>query len=132
MGLRDRLRRLKREAEEGAVVVRLRDGGVRRFEEMEVFAEAFLAKTDLFKGVSRESEVLDAVRDATPESREAFEREYGEIEMEAAIIAAESDGGWVEVHRLREDGTVETLLHEGGSEEAERIRREARERGPAF
>ena len=132
MGLRDRLRKLQKEAEEGAVVVRLRGGGVRRFEEMDVLSQMFLAKTDLFKGVSRDSEVLDAVRDATPESREAFEREYGPIEMEARIICPEKDGGWVEVHRLRGDGTVETVLHEGGSEEAERIRREARERGPAF
>ena len=97
MGLRGRLRKLKREAEEGSVVVRLRDGTTRYFEDMDVFAEMFLAKVDLFKGVTPDSEVLDAVRGATPESREAFEREYGPIEMEARIVAPEADGGWVEV-----------------------------------
>ena len=132
MGLRGRLRKLKREAEEGSVVVRLRDGTTRYFEDMDVFAEMFLAKVDLFKGVTPDSEVLDAVRGATPESREAFEREYGPIEMEARIVAPEADGGWVEVYALLEDGTVKRAYHEGGSPEAERIRAEARQGGPAF
>ncbi len=70
------------------------------------------------------------MRRATSESRAAFEAEYGSIEMEANIMAPEYEGGWVEARRLLEDGTVETVRHEGGSEEAERIRREARERGP--
>lgn len=125
MGLRDRLRKLKREAEDGAVVVRLRDGTARYFEDMDVFAEMFLAEMDLLKGVSRDSEVLDAVRNATPESREAFEREYGPIEREVRIIAPPADGGWVEVYRLSEDGAVGKVRHEGGSPEAERMRREA-------
>jgi hypothetical protein len=37
----------------------------------------------------------------------------------------------VEQH-MRADGKVETILHEGGSEEAQRIREEARSSGPAF
>ena len=37
MGLKDRLRKLKREAEEGAVVVHLEDGTTRYFEDMDVF-----------------------------------------------------------------------------------------------
>ena len=69
------------------------------------------------------------MRRATPESRAAFEAEYGSIEMESRIICPVVDGGWVEVRRLLEDGTVETVRHEGGSEEAERMHREARERG---
>ncbi len=130
MGLRDRLRRLQREAEEGAVVVRLRDGTARYFDDLTAWGEMFLAQTDLLKGESRDSEVLDAVRNATPESREAFEREYGPIEMEARIICPEVDGGWVEVFELLEDGTVKRTYHEGDSPEAERIRTEARQRGP--
>ena len=98
MGLRDRLRRLKREAEEGAVVIRLRDGTARYFEDMDVFAEMFLADMDLLKGVSRDSEALDAVRNATPQSRGAFEREYGPVEREMHIVAPPADGGWVEVY----------------------------------
>ena len=127
MGLRGRLRKLKREAEEGVLVIRLRDGTTRYFDDNTAFAEMFLARVDLIKGVAKDSGVLDAVRGATPESREAFEREYGPIGMEARIIAPPADGGWVEVHRLSEDGTVGKVRHEGGSPEAERIRQEARQ-----
>jgi hypothetical protein len=130
LGLKDRLNKLRQEAEEGAVVVRLRDGTARYFEDMDVFAEMFLTKMDLFRGNARESAILDAVRNATPESREAFEREYGPIEMDVRIIAPPADGGWVEVYTLSEDGKVGKVRHEGGSPEAERLRREA-VRGPA-
>jgi hypothetical protein len=92
----------------------------------------FLCRMDLFSGKARPSEVLDAVRAATKESRAAFEDEYGSIEMVGHIIAADYQGGWVDEHRLLEDGTVETIHFEGGSEEAERIRQEARQGGPAF
>src|SRR5215218_8741955 len=131
MGLRDQLRRLKREAQKDRVVLRLRGGGVRIFSDLEVFSEMFLCRTDLFMGKARPSEVLDAVRAATKESRAAFEDEYGSIEMVGHIIAADYQGGWVDEHRLLEDGTVETTHYEGGSEETERIRQEPRERGPA-
>ncbi|MDP8952778.1 MAG: hypothetical protein M3N18_11180 [Actinomycetota bacterium] len=112
-------------------MVKLRDGSARYFEEMDVFKELFLAEMDLLKGVSRDSGVLDAVRNATPESREAFEREYGSIEREVRIIAPPADGGWVEVYRLSEDGTVGKVRHEGGSPQAERIRHQARQPDPA-
>ena len=72
------------------------------------------------------------MRGATPESRAAFEEEHGSIEMVGHIIAADYQGGWVDEHRLLEDGTVETTHYEGGSEEAERIQQEARQGGPAF
>jgi hypothetical protein len=84
---------------------------------------------DLFRGNARESAVLDAVRGATPESREAFEREYGPIEMDVRITAPPADGGWVEVYRLSEDGRVGKVRHEGGDPGAERIRTEARQGG---
>jgi len=132
MGLKGRLRRLEREAQSEGVVLRLRDGSLRVFDQMEVFSEMFLAQTDLFMGKARSSEVLDAVRAATPESRAAFEKEHGSTEKVARIIAADYQGGWVEENRLLEDGTVESICHEGGSEEAERMRQEARQRGPAF
>ena len=130
MSLKDQLRRLKRDVHKDMVVVRLKDGGTRVFAETDVLSDMFLAQYGLIVGKPRPSEVLDAVRRATPESREAFEAEYGPIEMGSTIIAPEDEGGWVEVHRLLEDDTIETVRHEGGSEEAERIRREARERGP--
>jgi hypothetical protein len=66
LGLKDRLKKLRREAEEGAVVVHLEDGSRRVFDDTDVFAEMFLAKMALFRGEVPDSEVLDAVRNATP------------------------------------------------------------------
>ena len=73
MAPKGRLRRLERDAQSEGVILRLRDGGLRVFDQMEVAAEMFLAKMDLFRGEARPSEVLAAVRAATPESRAAFE-----------------------------------------------------------
>jgi hypothetical protein len=129
MGLKDRLRRLEQGARSEGVILRLRDGGLRVFDQMEVFGEMFLCQMDLMKGEARPSEVLDAVRAATPESRAAFEQEYGSIEMVGYIIAGDYQGGWVDEHQLLEDGTVETNHHEGGSSEALRIRQEAQRGG---
>ena len=131
MGLKGRLRRLERGARNEGVILSLRDGGLRVFDQMEVAKEMFLTQMDLMLGQARPSEVLAAVHGATPESRAAFEEEHGSIEMVGHIIAADYQGGWVEEHRLLEDGMVETIHYEGGSEEAERIRQEARQRGPA-
>ena len=132
MGLRDELRRLKREAQKDRVVLRLRDGGVRVFSDLGVFKEMFLCRMDLFRGEARPSEVFDAVRAATPESRAAFEGEYGSIEIVNHVIAPEYQGGWVDEYRLLGDGTVEIIRHEGDSDGALRIRQEAQQRGPAF
>jgi hypothetical protein len=130
---RGKLKRLEREAKSEGVILRLRNGDIKVFSDLDVFGEMFLAKTDLLvRGESRSSEVLDAVRAATPESRAAFEEEYGSIEMVGRIVAGDHQGGWVDEYRLLEDGTVETIHYEGGSEEAERIRQEAKQRGPAF
>ena len=131
MGLKDRLRRLEQGARSEGVILRLRDGGLRVFDRMEVWEEMFLTQMDLMKGEARPSEVLDAVRAATPDSRAAFEQEHGSIEMVGRIIAADYQGGWVDEHRLLEDGTVETTHYEGDSEEALRIRQEAQQRGAA-
>src|SRR5215207_9142641 len=134
MSLRNWMKRLEREAKGEYVVLKLRDGSTRLFSDQEVFTEMFLTKMELFRGEARPSEVLNAVREATPESRAAFEAEYGEIEMVNHVIAADYQGGWVEEYRLLSDGTVEKTRFEGGSEEAERIRQEAKQAspGPAF
>jgi len=129
---RGRLRRLERGARREGVILRLRNGGMSVFSDLEVFSEMFLCRTDLFLGKARPSVVLDAVRAATKESRAAFEEEYGSIEMVGRIVAPDYQGGWVEEYRLLEDGTVETIHYEGGTEEAERMRQEATQRGPAF
>jgi hypothetical protein len=133
MAHRGRLRRLEREAQSEGVILKLRNGDIKVFSDLDVFGEMFLAKTDLLvRGESRSSEVLDAVRAATPESRRAFEEEYGSIEMVGRIVAGDHQGGWVDEYRLLEDGTVETIHYEGGSEEAERIRQEVKQRPAVF
>ena len=131
MALRDQLRRLKRAAEKDMVLIRLRDGTTRVFTDLECWKQKFLAQMDLFKGEARTSEVLEAVRAATPESRKAFEDKYGSIQMEAQVIAPEKDGGWVEVYKLTEAGEVEYVRHEGHTEEAKRLLEEARQ-GASF
>jgi hypothetical protein len=92
MGLKGRLRRAEREARSEGVILRLRDGGLRVFDQMEVWQEMFLTQTALMIGEARSSEVLGAVRGATHESRAAFEAEHGSIEMVGHIIAPEHRG----------------------------------------
>src|SRR5215203_3022119 len=128
--LKGRVKRARQEAEAEGVVVRLRDGSRRVFTDMQVWREMFLAKTDLFGGESKPYEVLDAVRQATPESRAAFEAEYGSITPTVHVVAGSHEGAWVEVYKLEEDGSVSKVRHEGGSEEAERIQAEAKNSRP--
>jgi len=132
MTLRRRITRLMREAEEGAVVLRLRDGTTKVFDDLTCFREMFLAKMDLPRSEFIHSPVLEAVRQATPESRGAFEADYGSITPEMHIICLEEQGGWVEVYRLEEDGYVAKVHHPGNTDAARRLREEARQQGPAF
>jgi hypothetical protein len=46
MGLRDRLRRLEKDAEQEVITFRLKDGTTARFREDEVFPECFLHESD--------------------------------------------------------------------------------------
>jgi len=124
MALRDRLRRLMKEAEGDGFIVRFPDGTSKVFDNMDIRKALFLARVDLFRENSVTSEVLDAVRNATPESRARFEARYGPITPSSHIIGAD---GWVETYTLTEDGRVERVRHEGGSEEAERIRSDVRQ-----
>jgi hypothetical protein len=126
MSLRQRLRRLRAKAEEGGVLIRQLDGSVRAFEVMEVLKEMYLTQADLLRDTARESAVLDAVRGATPESRASFEERFGPIGMVEYIIASPESGGWVESKTLTEDGRVERVRYEGGSEEAEYVREGAK------
>jgi hypothetical protein len=74
MGLRETLRRLRREASEDAVLIRQRDGSVRTFDRMHVLGEMFLAR--LAAGLcepARPSDVLEALEGATLDSRRAVE-----------------------------------------------------------
>jgi hypothetical protein len=132
MGLRGRIKKLTQQAEEGAVLMRLRDGSTRVFTVMDVQKEMFLAKCDLAREEARSSPVLEAVRAATPESRAAFEAQYGTITPSLHIVASAEQGGWIEVYKLEEVGTVTKVRHEGGTEEAARIREEVLSKGPTF
>lgn len=77
MGLRSWVKRLEREAAQGAVLIRGRDGSVRAFDRMHVMGQMYLAYVDDALGRSeaqrRSSDVLDALENATPESRRAVE-----------------------------------------------------------
>ena len=126
MGIRDRLRRLQAKADEVGIMLYQRDGTVRRFGVMEAHAAMFLARTELLKNISAESAVMDAVRNATPESRAAFEERFGPIAFTEYIITPKSRGGQVEARTLTEDGRVERVLYEGDSEEATLVREGAR------
>jgi hypothetical protein len=96
---------------------------------MQVQKELFLAQADLLRDTARKSTILEAVRGATPESRASFEERFGSIVIIDYIIVAMSNGGWVEAKMLTDDGRVERVLYEGGSEEAERIREGAKSGG---
>ncbi len=122
MSFRQRLRRLRAKAEEGGVLVHMQDGTLRRFDVMEVQKEMYGALCDMLMDTGRESEVLDAVRDATPESRRKFEEKFGPIRIVEYIIASPARGGWVEQKVLTEDGRVERVMYEGDSEEAALVR----------
>lgn len=94
---------------------------------MEVQKEMFLTQMGILRDTARDSEVLNAVRKATPESRAKLEKRLGPVAMAEHIIAAEYSGGWVENITLTEDGRVEKVRHEGGSEEAGCIRHQVRD-----
>ncbi len=73
-GVRARLRRLVREAREGAVLIHQRDGSVKAFDKMHVMGQVYLAKLDAALGrPRRSSDVLAALDGATRESRRAVE-----------------------------------------------------------
>src|SRR3712207_6136877 len=129
-GLKGRMKRVQREATTEGVVITLRDGSTRAFTVMDVQKEMFLAKYALAREEARQSPVLEAVRQATPESRAAFEAQHGTITPSLHIVAPEKRGGWVEVYRMEEDGTVSKVRYEG--EEAARLREEVLTAGPAF
>ena len=122
MGIRGRLRRLQAKAEEGGVVIRQRDGTLKAFEVMHVQAEMFMARMDLLRDTARDSDVLVAVRNATPESRREFEKRFGPISFTEYVIGSPENGGWVEAKILTEDGEVLRVRYEGDSEVAERVR----------
>ena len=80
----------------------------------------FEARVDLFEGTARESAVLDAARNATPESRAEFEREFGPVAFTEYVVGAE----WVDAYTLTEGDNFERVRYEG--EVAERICEEAK------
>ena len=78
----------------------------------------FLAKMDLLQDTARDSAVLNALRNATPDGRRDFEERFGPIAFTEYTIGAE----WVEAKTLTESGEVPRVLYEGDSEEATLVR----------
>ena len=78
----------------------------------------FLAKMDLLQDTARDSAVLNALRNATPDSRRDFEERFGPIAFTEYTIGAE----WVEAKTLTESGEVPRILYEGDSKEATLVR----------
>ena len=76
MGLKGRLQRLEQGVQSEGVILRLRDGGLRVFDQMEVAKEMFLTQMDLMLGKARPSEVLGAAMKAR-EQEELVERLEG-------------------------------------------------------
>jgi hypothetical protein len=109
VSFKHRLRRLRAKAVESGILIHQQDGSVRVFDVMQVQKELFLAQADLLRGTARESTILEAVRGATPESRASFEERFGSIVIVDYIIAAMSNGGWVEAKMLTDDGRVERV-----------------------
>ncbi len=141
MPLRDRLRRLQKAARGGMDWLDLSDGSRYYFEPMEAHKALFLEKTDVLRAFAGPDlsdgatetepepphephvpEIRAALAKATPESLRRFEEHYGPVEHVCGVV---HDDGRVTIRRMALDGSVETALLEG--EEAERIRREARE-----
>ena len=79
--MRGWIRRLEREAAEGAVLIRQRDGSIRAFDTLHVMGQMYLAHYDDALGQPRRSsDVLDALEGATLESRRAVEEmSYGDF-----------------------------------------------------
>jgi len=127
MGFKDRLRRAEDDAKDDGVVIRQRDGSVKVFPPGEVWREVFLTRMSLLRDTPRDSEVMDAVRGATPHSRAEFEARWGRMTPGVGVLGRE---GWVEERRLTEDGTIEHRFHSEGTEEAERLRAQAKGSGP--
>src|SRR5215207_2552947 len=94
MGLRETLRRLRREAAQDAVVIRQRDGSIKTFDRMHVMREMFCARVDDALGRPRSSSaVLDALEGATPESRRAVEERSADCfaaDLEPSISPVEA------------------------------------------
>lgn len=80
MGLRGRLKKAEKAAKGDVVEVRLKDGTARWFPKTDVMKEHYLAQLDAAlrrpRSEARQSEVMDALDNATPESREAVLREH--------------------------------------------------------
>ncbi len=78
VSLRRRLQSLQKTASEGAVIIHQRDGSLRAFDRMTVSAAVFLHRLDQALGREpRRSEVMDALANATEESRREVEGQVG-------------------------------------------------------
>jgi hypothetical protein len=93
VALRDRLRRLRRKAEEDGILIRQVDGSVRAFDRMDALGQLFLARYDITigRGVP-DNPVMRAYQNASPEGGRAVED-----------LARDLDGGKMDLAQLVEE-----------------------------
>jgi hypothetical protein len=118
-GIDRRLRDLEHSWHPDEFLIEQLDGSVRAFPYHECWAAVFGACMSLsFK--KPEGALFEALRDATDESRELFEQEFGEINT--AVVGRAEEGIWAEVYEYDlASGEVECTYYEPGSEEAQAV-----------
>ena len=142
MALKDRVRRLERDAQGDRDYLELRDGGRFYFKPMDAFIALYLRKMDALRGiyvedlsegadetetppsaetqspaVTQSRALFEALAKATPESLRRFERRYGPAERGGAVL---DNDGTVTIRTIAVDGSATTRVLEG--EEAQEYR----------
>ncbi len=147
MALKDRIRKLERDAQGDNDYFELRGGGRFYFKPMDAFIALYLRKMDAFRGIyvedlsegpaepqssteaqspteTRARELFEALARAAPESLQRFERRYGPAEQGGAVIY---NDGTVTMRTIAADGSATTRRLEG--EEAQEYRAAVRAGG---
>ncbi len=147
MALKDRVRKLERDAQGNRDYLELRDGRRFYFNPMDAFIALYLRKMNAMRGiyvedlsegtddaetpppayetesptVAQSRALFEALAKATPESLQRFERRYGPAEQGGAVI---HDDGTVTIRTIAVDGSATTQELEG--EEAQDYRASVR------
>ncbi len=134
MALKDRIRKLERDAQGDNDYFELRGGGRFYFKPMDAWIALYLRKMDALRGIyvenlsegpaeaqspteTRARELFEALAKAAPESLRRFERRYGPAERSGAVI---HDDGTVTIRTIAVDGSATMQELEG--EEAQDYR----------
>lgn len=135
MTLKDRVRRLERDAQGNRDYLDLRDGGRFYFKPMDAFIALYLRQMDALRGIyvedlsegtdetktppsaetqspalTRSRALFEVLARATPESLRRFERRYGTAERGGAVL---DNDGTVTIRTISVDGSATTRVLEG-------------------